>query len=354
MIHVLHVVGARPNYMKLAPVYRALDGRARQTLVHTGQHYDELMSEIFFQQLGIPQPHINLGVGSGSHAAQTAQVMVRLEPILLDRRPDVVLVYGDVNSTMAGALVCAKLQVAVGHVEAGLRSRDRSMPEEINRVVTDAVADLLFTPSEDGNANLAAEGVPPTKVHFVGNAMIDTLIRLLPLADPERVRARLGVGERYVLVTLHRPSNVDDPRTLAALMGALEQIAHEIDVVFPVHPRTRSRLSRLPCDGRVRLLEPLGYIDFLALQRSAAVVITDSGGVQEETTYLQVPCLTVRENTERPVTVTMGTNTLVGRDPKRLFAETMRACRGNRPRGRIPPLWDGGAGERIARVLLES
>jgi UDP-N-acetylglucosamine 2-epimerase (non-hydrolysing) len=340
--------------MKVAPVYRALTGRAEQTLVHTGQHYDALMSDVFFDQLGLPWPDVNLDVGSATHAVQTAQVMTHLEPVIVDRGPDLVLVYGDVNSTMAGALVCAKLQVPVGHVEAGLRSGDRSMPEEINRLVTDAISDLLFTPSEDGNCHLQAEGVPPTKIHLVGNVMIDTLVHLLPLADTARQRRALDLSARYLLVTLHRPSNVDDPAVLRSILEVLETLAHEVEVVFPMHPRTRAHVNGMirTGAGRVRVIDPLGYIEFLALQRDAAAVITDSGGIQEETTFLGVPCLTVRENTERPVTLTSGTNLLVGCDPERLLAETRRVLNGHRPTGRIPPLWDGKASTRIAEILL--
>jgi UDP-N-acetylglucosamine 2-epimerase (non-hydrolysing) len=339
--------------MKVAPVYRALDGRARQTLVHTGQHYDDLMSGIFFGQLGVPTPDVNLEVGSASHAAQTAQIMTRVEPVILDRRPDLVLVYGDVNSTVAAALVCSKLQVPVGHVEAGLRSGDRSMPEEINRLVTDVLADLLFTPSIDGNRHLAAEGIAPDKVHLVGNVMIDTLVRLLPLTESDATRERLGISERFALVTLHRPSNVDEPGMLRSIIDTLASLATSVDVVFPVHPRTRTRMSELQCSlpSRLKLIEPLGYLEFLGLQRRAAVVITDSGGIQEETTFLRVPCITVRENTERPVTVECGTNVLVGRDMARLRAEAERALNGELRCSTIPPLWDGRAAERIADIL---
>ncbi len=354
MRHILHVVGARPNFMKVAPVRLALDGRARQTLVHTGQHYDAAMSDIFFAQLGIPAPDVNLEVGSGTHAEQTGTTMIRLESLLGERRPDLVLVYGDVNSTAAAALVCAKMGIRVGHVEAGLRSRDRSMPEEINRVVTDALADMLFTPSADGNTNLAAEGVPGDRVWLVGNVMIDTLVRLLPQAHGAATRGRLGVPERYALVTLHRPSNVDAEASLRALVGALALIARDLPVVFPVHPRTRARLEALgtaAAPQSLRFIEPLGYLDFLALQRDAVVVITDSGGVQEETTFLNVPCLTMRDTTERPVTVEIGSNILLGQDMDRLVVEVGHVLEGRGKRGSIPPLWDGHAGERIAQLI---
>src|SRR6202142_3083435 len=311
-MHILHVVGARPNLMKVAPVLGALKhhSRIKQTLIHTGQHYDTNMSDVFFQQLGIPAPDMNLGVGSGSHARQTADTMTRFEPVVLERKPDLVLGYGDVNSTVAAALVCSKLLIHVGHVEAGLRSFDRAMPEEINRLVTDQLADLLFTPSEDGDKNLAREGIPASKVHRVGNVMIDSLVRLLPVAMEKKLN---GLPDRYVLVTLHRPANVDDDRTLKTILGYLLDLNSQVKVVFPVHPRTRQRIVDFGIDvSQLELLEPLPYIEFLSLQRRATAVVTDSGGIQEETTYLKVPCLTLRDNTERPVTVTMGTNTLVG------------------------------------------
>jgi UDP-N-acetylglucosamine 2-epimerase (non-hydrolysing) len=297
--------------MKVAPVMRALEGHgAAQTLVHTGQHYDANMSDVFFTQLAMPVRDVNLEVGSGSHAVQTAEIIRRFEPVLLDRKPDLVFVYGDVNSTLAAALVCSKLSVRVGHVEAGLRSFDRNMPEEINRLVTDQLADLLFTPSEDGDVNLLREGVPAGKIHRVGNVMIDTLVRLLPAAEKMN-----GMPERYVLVTLHRPSNVDSGDRLREIFQALREIQKDVDVVFPVHPRTRQRVTDLAVDvGQLSLLGPLPYIEFLALQRHAAAVITDSGGIQEETTFLRVPCLTLRTTTERPVTVSVGSNILVGED----------------------------------------
>jgi UDP-N-acetylglucosamine 2-epimerase (non-hydrolysing) len=350
-MHILHVVGARPNFMKAAPVLRALGnlGGIKQTLVHTGQHYDANMSDVFFSQLEMPTPDVNLGVGSGSHARQTAEIMTSFEPVLLERRPDVVMVYGDVNSTIASALVSAKLGIRVGHVEAGLRAFDWTMPEEINRVVTDRLADLLFTPSEDADANLEREGVPRQKIHRVGNVMIDSLVRLLPVAAKV---PRNGFPERYALVTLHRPSNVDESKTLKVILQSLVDKSESKDVVFPVHPRTRQRIAEFGLNAeKVNLSEPLPYIEFLALQSRAAVVITDSGGMQEETTYLGVPCLTVRNNTERPVTVSMGTNVIVGRDREKLGAELAKVVSGNGKTGSIPPLWDGHAGERIAAIL---
>ncbi|HXH06593.1 MAG TPA: UDP-N-acetylglucosamine 2-epimerase (non-hydrolyzing) [Vicinamibacterales bacterium] len=352
-MHVFHVVGARPNFVKLAPVVRALAGRpgVRQTVAHTGQHYDGEMSAVFFEELELPRPDFNLEVGSGSHAEQTAGAMLRLEPVLSELRPDVVMVYGDVNSTLAGALVASKLQIPVAHVEAGLRSFDRTMPEELNRRLTDAVADLLFTPSRDADENLAREGIPASRVRLVGNVMIDTLVRMLPkVQGPDDL---CGDG-RYAFVTLHRPSNVDDPVMLGRVLDALEEIAGDLPVLFAVHPRTGRRieaLGRSNGSNRLRLLPPLPYARCLGLQRQATVVITDSGGVQEETTFLGVPCLTLRENTERPVTVMQGTNTLVGRCPERLPVEVRAILDGARKPARVPPFWDGRAGERIADAL---
>jgi UDP-N-acetylglucosamine 2-epimerase (non-hydrolysing) len=350
-MHILHVVGARPNLMKVAPVLGALKhySEIKQTLVHTGQHYDTNMSDVFFQQLEIPAPDVNLGVGSGSHARQTAEIMTRFEPIVVERKPDMVLVYGDVNSTVAAALVCSKLLIQVGHVEAGLRSRDRTMPEEINRLVTDQLADLLFTPSADGDENLEREGIPSGRVHLVGNVMIDSLVRLLPAAMEKKLN---GLPDRYILVTLHRPANVDDDHTLKGILECFLELNSQLKVVFPVHPRTRQRIADFGFDAsQLDLREPLPYIEFLALQRRATAVVTDSGGIQEETTYLKVPCLTLRNNTERPVTVTMGTNTLVGQDGARLRTELAKVLEGKQKLGSVPPLWDGRAGERIAQVL---
>jgi UDP-N-acetylglucosamine 2-epimerase (non-hydrolysing) len=342
--------------MKAAPVIRALASEGvRQSVVHTGQHYDYNMSDVFFQQLGMPAPDENLEVGSGTHAQQTAEIMRRFEPVLLERKPELILVYGDVNSTIAAALVCAKLGIAVGHVEAGLRSFDRTMPEEINRVLTDQISDLLFTPSLDGDENLAREGVASSKVHLVGNVMIDTLVRMLPAADrclPS------DLPPRFALVTLHRPANVDDIGWLTSMLAVLNRLTAQLPILFPIHPRTRQRLNTSALAGPqhpdLRLMAPLPYLEFLALQTRATVVITDSGGIQEETTYLGVPCLTVRENTERPVTVTCGTNVLVGRDPERMRSEVDRILSGTRKRGCHPPLWDGKAAERIAAIVTGS
>lgn len=353
-MHILHIVGARPNFMKVAPVVNALEKtvQVKQTIVHTGQHYDKNMSDVFFKQLDIPEPDVNLEVGSGTHAYQTAHIMLKLEELLLAKKPDRVLVYGDVNSTVAAAMVCAKLLIPIDHVEAGLRSGDRTMPEEINRLVTDKLASLLFTPSQDGNDNLIAEGVDPTQIYLVGNVMIDTLIKMLPKAD----EVSLTVPHEYILVTLHRPSNTDDLGTLKRILSVLSEIAQSIPVIFPIHPRTRNRLPSIDFDisahPGLHLWEPVGYLEFLFLQKNARLVITDSGGIQEETTYLQIPCLTVRENTERPVTVTLGTNQLVGHDMSRLRFATHEALNGFPKRGQIPPFWDGRAGERIADILV--
>jgi len=352
-VKVVHVVGARPNFMKAAPVINALQGKAgvTQILIHTGQHFDVNMSDVFFQQLGMPAPDVNLGVGSGTHAKQTAEVMIRLEPVLAENSPDCVVVYGDVNSTAAAALVCAKLGIRVAHVEAGLRSFDRTMPEEINRVVTDQLADLLFTPSQDGDENLRREGIAAEKIFRVGNVMIDSLVRLLPIA---LLSGRDGFPEKYALVTLHRPSNVDDSSGLTRIFESLLDIIGDLPVIFPVHPRTRKRIADFGLDARqMRLLDPLPYVDFLALQARATLVITDSGGIQEEASYLRVPCLTLRENTERPVTVSLGTNVIVGRDPSKLRHELNKILAGQSRKGTDIPLWDGHAAERIADALVQ-
>lgn len=339
--------------MKAAAVFHALSAlrSVHQIVVHTGQHYDANMSDIFFQQLGIPEPDHNLQVGSASHAAQTAEIMRRFEPVVVDESPDWVLVYGDVNSTIAAALVCSKLGIKVAHVEAGLRSFDRTMPEEVNRVLTDQISDLLLTPSEDGNRNLEREGIAEEKVRLVGNVMIDTLVRMLPAAIRE---TPAGLPENYALVTLHRPSNVDDIEWLGSMLRALGTLSKDLPVVFPVHPRTRERMRAAGLESSNRqthFMDPVPYLSFLAMQKGATVVITDSGGIQEETTFLHVPCLTVRENTERPVTTEFGTNELVGRDLRRLTGAVARILSGEKKRGTIPPLWDGHAAERIAAIL---
>jgi UDP-N-acetylglucosamine 2-epimerase (non-hydrolysing) len=344
--------------MKAAPVMRALARWAdvEQVLVHTGQHYDVNMSDVFLIELGMPRPDVDLDVGSGSHAFQTAEIMKRLEKELLALPPDQVLVYGDVNSTVAAALVCSKLLIPIGHVEAGLRSFDKTMPEEINRLLTDQMADLLFTPSADADANLVREGIAPEKIHLVGNVMIDTLIRLLPEAKGERLEAK-GIGnEKYGLVTLHRPTNVDEPEVLIEIVHTLGEISEDLPIIFPIHPRTKARLAASGCkiaeNGKFHLIDPLSYLEFLALQKDATVVITDSGGIQEETTFLGVPCLTVRQNTERPITVEVGTNMLVGQNMDLLKQEIRRILNGKSKKGSVPPLWDGKAGERIAELIV--
>lgn len=328
--------------------------RVSQRLIHTGQHYDTVMSELFFQQLSLPNPDSHLGVGSGTHAQQTAAILTGIESELMQHRPDVLVVYGDVNSTMGATLAAAKLHVPVAHVEAGLRSFDRRMPEEINRLVTDTLASLLFTPSADGDENLKREGVTG-KIHRVGNVMIDTLVRLLPIANASELLRRLNISPPFVLVTLHRPATVDDPVVLEGVLSALASIATDFPVIFPVHPRTRARLEKkwLSTPG-LHLIEPAGYLEFLALERDAKLVITDSGGVQEETTFLGVPCITVRDTTERPVTVTTGTNEIIGLDPNRMLS-TARHRLGSPPaKKQIPELWDGHAAGRIAAILVDT
>jgi UDP-N-acetylglucosamine 2-epimerase (non-hydrolysing) len=355
---IVHVVGARPNFMKVAPLIDALKTApgVTQVLVNTGQHYDDNMAGSFFGELRLPRPDRDLGVGSGSHAAQTARVMVAFEDVCLEERPDLVVVVGDVNSTMAAAIVAAKLCIPVAHVEAGLRSFDRTMPEEINRMVTDRLADVLLTPSADADRHLLDEGVPQDRIHMVGNIMIDTLVRHLPLARLERVRDRIAVDDRaYAVLTLHRPSNVDDAGIFQGILQAVGEIARELPVVFPVHPRTRNRLTAIGMAGRmpgVILTEPLGYTDFLSLTAHARIILTDSGGLQEESTALGIPCLTLRENTERPVTITHGTNRLVGIVPAAIL-DGYRAALGANGTARRPPLWDGLTAGRIAKVLQE-
>ncbi len=348
VLRLLHVVGARPNLPKLAPVYRAAAARGlAQVVVHTGQHYDDALSAALFRDLELPVPTVNLEVGSHSHAVQTARVMERLEPIIARERPDWVVVYGDVNSTLAASLVAAKLGVPIAHVEAGLRSDDRRMPEEINRIVVDRLASLLLVPSRDAERRLAAEGEPSHEIVFVGNVMIDSMLHTLPRA--RRAQSRWRTEPRPVAVTLHRPSNVDDPTRLRSLAGALSTLAAERPVVFPAHPRTRERLSAsgVPM-STVQVVEPLGYVEMLALVDAAHAVITDSGGLQEETTVLGVPCFTVRETTERPITVSEGTNRMVW-DPA-LLPDLVRAAE-RRQEPWIPEGWDGRAGERILDAL---
>ena len=358
---VANIVGARPNLVKIAPLLREMrrHPELQPLLVHTGQHYDEELSDVFFRQMGIPEPDVNLEVGSGSHAWQTAEVLKRMEPFLLEERPDLVLVVGDVNSTIAATLAAAKLGIPVAHVEAGLRSFDRSMPEEINRVLTDALADYLFATEEDAIDNLVREGRPQKRIYLVGNVMIDALRHFLPIAQKSRIVRELGLmngdGFRpFGVLTLHRPSNVDSVETLRNLLRALEEVADLLPVIFPVHPRTRQRLTGLGIRNHPQLcmVPPVGYLDFLCLLSRARLVLTDSGGVQEETTALGVPCLTLRENTERPVTVTQGTNQIVGQDPARIIAAARETLAGKLKKGRVPQFWDGHAAERIVGVLL--
>jgi UDP-N-acetylglucosamine 2-epimerase (non-hydrolysing) len=355
-IRVMAVAGARPNFMKIAPLLRELRARERFApfLVHTGQHYDAAMSESFFRDLGIPEPDVNLGIGSGSHGEQTAQVLMKMEQLLIEHAPHAVLVVGDVNSTLAATLAAIKLQIPVAHVEAGLRSGDRAMPEELNRILTDSVSTWLFTTEQAGNENLEREGVAPERIHLVGNVMIDTLLANLERARELDTLERLDVrpGE-YALLTLHRPSNVDDPDKLRALFGALEEIHRELPILFPVHPRTSAAIERLLGGQKpgLRLTEPLGYLDFLRLMSEARLVLTDSGGIQEETTALGTTCLTLRDNTERPITVTEGTNTIVGANAETIIAEARKVLDGKGKAGCIPAYWDGRSSGRIVDVL---
>lgn len=365
---IVNVVGARPNFMKIAPLMEeyADDPSVEALLVHTGQHYDEKMSDLFFRQLGIPEPNINLGIGSGSHAVQTAEIMKGFETVVLDHRPDAVLVVGDVNSTIACGLVAVKLGVKLIHVEAGLRSGDRSMPEEINRVLTDSISDLLFCTEQSGVDNLAREGIAPEKVHMVGHVMIDTLLKNLERAKSSTIVDQLRQegwidGEGcYAMLTLHRPSNVDNATTFGQILDALEQIQQDLPILFPIHPRTQKNLGTLGLQERIdameniHLMEPIGYLDFLKLNSCAKVVFTDSGGIQEETTALKIPCITLRESTERPVTAEIGSNQIVGTDPQKILAAYEKTKSGHWREPRIPPLWDGKAAERIVRVIKET
>ena len=353
---IIAVCGARPNFMKIAPLMWEIERRSNVEayLVHTGQHFDQRMSELFFEELHIPRPDVNLEVGPGSHAVQTAEVMKRFEPVVDEQDPDVVLVVGDVNSTIACAMTAVKMGVPVAHVEAGLRSFDRTMPEEINRILTDSISQWLFVSEPSGVENLRHEGIPEARIHFVGNVMIDTLLASRPRFERSGVLDELGLRKGgYALLTLHRPANVDDPQVLGGLLQALERLQREIPIVFPVHPRTRKslermRLAELP---RLRLVEPQGYLDFMKLTANARMVLTDSGGIQEETTALGVPCLTMRNNTERPVTVSQGTNVLVGLNPERIVSVGLQTLRNPSHQGRVPELWDGHAARRILDVL---
>lgn len=359
MVKVLNVLGARPNFMKMAPITAAMARRAgevAQVLVHTGQHYDDAMSAAFLRDLDMPAPDVNLGVGSGTHTEQTARVMLAFEPVLRAQRPDWVVVVGDVNSTLACALVASKLGVRIAHVEAGLRSFDWTMPEEINRVLTDRMANMLFTPSEDADANLRSEGIAADRIVRVGNVMIDTLHQHLERARRAPVLADLGIRAReFAVLTMHRPSNVDEPEALRRILAALGNVARQLPIMFPAHPRTQARLREhgIAVPPGIRVLEPMGYVDFLALWSNARLVLTDSGGVQEETTALGIPCLTLRDNTERPITVAQGTNRIVGSDPARITAAVTAILNGEIERAaRVPPLWDGRTAERIVDALI--
>ena len=364
MLKVINVVGARPNFMKVAPIVAAMKKRPdkfQPLVVHTGQHYDASMSDAFFNDLELPIPDTHLGVGSGSHAAQTAAVMERFEPLVIEQKPDWVLVVGDVNSTLACALVCAKLGTRVAHVEAGLRSRDRTMPEEINRLLTDQVSDLLFTTSVDADQNLIAEGIPADRIRLVGNVMIDSLIKNLKRAQQSTIKKQLDLTEgSYAVLTLHRPSNVDNRPTFTRILDALETISRSLRIVFPVHPRTRKTIAdlglseRVGSIGNLQLIDPLGYLDFISLYSSARLVLTDSGGIQEETTFLRIPCVTLRENTERPVTVQLGTNVIVGTDTHKIITAATNALNGSANMPSQPvPLWDGHTADRILDALEE-
>ncbi|HLG15344.1 MAG TPA: UDP-N-acetylglucosamine 2-epimerase (non-hydrolyzing) [Blastocatellia bacterium] len=364
MLRIINVAGARPNFVKIAPLIEEMRRRPKLIqpwLVHTGQHYDESMSDAFFDDLQIPRPDINLDIGSSSHAEQTARIMLAFERVVEDVRPDWVVVVGDVNTTLAASLVAVKLGVRVAHVEAGLRSRDRMMPEEINRLVTDAIADLLLTPSRDADENLLREGVAPAKIRFVGNVMIDALHRNLDRARGSQVLERFGLApKQFAAMTLHRPSNVDDRQTFEGVIGALEAVTERAPLIFPVHPRTRRRIEEFGLDERLArmpnliLTEPLGYLDFLQLYSNSRLVLTDSGGIQEETTVLGIPCLTLRHNTERPITVTEGTNVVVGNDPEAIRREAMAALDGPARARRVPELWDGKTAPRIVDAVLEA
>jgi len=360
-MRIINVVGARPNFMKIAPLMAAYTDcpSIEPLLVHTGQHYDEKMSDLFFHQLGIPEPDINLEVGSATHAVQTAEIMKAFEPVVADYKPDVVVVVGDVNSTIACGLVAVKLGAKLAHVEAGLRSRDRTMPEEINRLLTDAISDFLFVTEKSGSENLLAEGVDESKIFFVGNVMIDTLLRNKAKADESKILDELGLTGDYAALTLHRPSNVDDPVVLGRLLDALEVIQNDMPIIFPIHPRTRKNLQASALSRRVegmadlRLLDPIGYLDFLKLMSEAKLVLTDSGGIQEETTILKVPCITLRENTERPITAEVGSNTIVGTDVEKILAAYRETMSDSPKEFQAPELWDGQAAQRIVRILAE-
>jgi len=360
-IRIITVAGARPNFMKIAPLMKEFKKHSdiEALLVHTGQHYDNEMSKVFFDDLDIPEPDINLEVGSRSHAVQTAEIMIRFEKVVLEKNPDLVVVVGDVNSTVACALVCSKLGIKVAHVEAGLRSFDRTMPEEINRILTDAISDYLFITEKSAESNLIKEGISRDKIYFVGNVMIDTLLQHKEKSEESRVLEKLRLGSKeYAVLTLHRPSNVDSHETFKNIIMAIEEISKHIKVVFPTHPRTRRILAsyskHVAYDGRLVCIDPLGYLDFLKLMSEARIVLTDSGGMQEETTVLGIPCLTLRNNTERPVTVEQGTNVIVGTNRHRIVEEALRILNARKDERIKPDLWDGKASERIVNAILLS
>ncbi len=365
-MRIINVVGARPNFMKIAPLMEAYKSchKIEPLLVHTGQHYDEEMSDLFFRQLGIPEPDVNLEIGSASHAVQTAEIMKAFEPICLKYKPDVVLVVGDVNSTVACGLVAVKLGIKLVHVEAGLRSGDRGMPEEINRICTDAMSDMLFCTEQSGVDNLLREGVPEHKIAMVGHVMIDTLLKNLEKASKstivDELRSKECVnGDGFAVLTMHRPSNVDDPAVFSRILDALDVVQQDMPILFPIHPRTRKNIAEYGLQGHVdrlpnlHLLEPIGYLDFLKLTSSANIVLTDSGGIQEETTVLKIPCITLRENTERPVTAEIGSNQIVGTDTEKIVAAYKNVMSGHWREPQVPPLWDGRAAERIVQSLQE-
>jgi UDP-N-acetylglucosamine 2-epimerase (non-hydrolysing) len=358
-IKTLLVAGARPNFMKIAPIYAEMKKHRKfiPVIVHTGQHYDKNMSRFFFRDLELPKPDIYLGVGSGSHAAQTAKIMMHFEEVFVNEKPDLVLVVGDVNSTLACSVVSAKLHIPVAHVEAGLRSFDRAMPEEINRIVCDSISDFLFTTCEDGNRNLIKEGHGKSKVFFVGNVMIDTLLKFKRKALKSDILGQLNIKRNeYAILTLHRPSNVDNKETFQEIINALKNISDKITIIFPIHPRTRKQIEKFKFFSFfdvVKCVEPVGYLDFLNLMINSRFALTDSGGIQEETTILDIPCLTLRENTERPITIKEGTNILVGTDEKRIVKEAKNILNGNYKTGRHPKFWDGKAAQRIVKILKE-
>jgi UDP-N-acetylglucosamine 2-epimerase (non-hydrolysing) len=357
---IISVVGARPNYMKVAPIHRAFQKYSDQVqhlICHTGQHYDVNMSKIFFEELELPQPDFYLGVGSGSHAEQTAKIMIEFEKVLIQENPDLVIVVGDVNSTIACSLVAVKLGIKVAHVEAGLRSFDRTMPEEINRLLTDQIADYLFVTEKSGIENLKNEGIPDEKIFFVGNTMIDSLVHYLPKIENSTILDDLSLKPReYIVVTLHRPSNVDNPENLVKIFNEFKKIAEKIKIVFPIHPRTKRTLHSANIDyehPNILLIEPVGYISFIKLVKNSLIVLTDSGGIQEETTYLKIPCLTLRKNTERPITAEIGTNKLIGIEYNKIAEECFETINNPPKNSQIPPLWDGKAAERITAKVIE-